>query len=81
MSGEVLYRSPLDTRYASVEMRAIFSEQDKFSTWRRLWLWLATAEREVGVSADITEDILRQMADRVEVTDEDLAKAKEEEKQ
>ena len=38
------YRSPLETRYASVDMRSIWSPQRKFSTWRRLWLALAEAQ-------------------------------------
>lgn len=38
------YRSPLATRYASKEMRYNFSDQNKFSTWRRLWIYLAKAE-------------------------------------
>lgn len=38
------YRSPLATRYASKEMRFNFSDQNKFSTWRKLWVYLAKAE-------------------------------------
>lgn len=38
------YRSPLATRYASKEMRYNFSDQQKFSTWRKLWIYLAKAE-------------------------------------
>ena len=33
------------TRYSSKEMQFNFSEQKKFSTWRRLWLFLAEAEQ------------------------------------
>lgn len=39
------YRSPLVSRYASPEMSYNFSEMKKFSTWRRLWLWLATSQK------------------------------------
>lgn len=39
------YRSPLTSRYASQEMQYNFSEMKKFSTWRRLWLYLARAEK------------------------------------
>ncbi len=49
MSFSDSYRSPLETRYASSEMRAIWSAQRKFSTWRRLWLALAEAEAELGL--------------------------------
>jgi len=38
------YRCPLSTRYASKEMRYNFSDQNKFSTWRKLWIYLAKAE-------------------------------------
>uniref|UniRef100_A0A3Q2WAK1 Adenylosuccinate lyase n=2 Tax=Haplochromini TaxID=319058 RepID=A0A3Q2WAK1_HAPBU len=40
------YRSPLVSRYASKEMSYNFSEK-KFITWRKLWIFLAKAEKEV----------------------------------
>ena len=43
------YRSPLESRNASREMRSIFSEQRKFSTWRRIWHALAETQRELGL--------------------------------
>lgn len=39
------YSSPLTSRYASTEMKYNFSPRKKFSTWRRLWLFLAKAEK------------------------------------
>lgn len=39
------YRSPLGTRYASKEMQYNFSDHKKFSTWRKLWIYLAKAEK------------------------------------
>uniref|UniRef100_A0A8C5WW89 Adenylosuccinate lyase n=1 Tax=Laticauda laticaudata TaxID=8630 RepID=A0A8C5WW89_LATLA len=42
------YRSPLVSRYASPDMAYNFSERKKFSTWRRLWLYLAQAEKVRG---------------------------------
>ena len=39
------YRTPLVSRYASPEMAYNFSEMKKFSTWRKLWTWLAKAEK------------------------------------
>ena len=39
------YRSPLVSRYASAEMSYNFSELKKFSTWRRLWYWLANCQK------------------------------------
>ncbi len=43
------YRSPLESRNASKEMRALWSEQRKFSTWRRIWLALAESQHELGM--------------------------------
>src|SRR5688572_3912602 len=43
------YSNPLTDRYASPEMSRIFSADFKFGTWRRLWLALAEAERELGL--------------------------------
>ena len=49
------YESPLATRNASREMLRIFSPQHKFGLWRRLWVELARAEAQLGVSR-ITEE-------------------------
>ncbi|XP_019345183.1 adenylosuccinate lyase isoform X3 [Alligator mississippiensis] len=46
------YRSPLVSRYASPEMGFNFSERKKFGTWRRLWLYLAQAEKDLIVLRD-----------------------------
>jgi len=43
------YISPFSTRYASPEMQWIFSEDNKFRTWRRLWISLAKAEKKQGL--------------------------------
>lgn len=47
-----LYDNPLIGRYASKAMAERWGPQRKFSTWRRLWLWLAEAESELGLLAD-----------------------------
>lgn len=44
------YVSPFSTRYASDEMQYIFSEDNKFRYWRRLWLALASAEQRLGLA-------------------------------
>jgi len=43
------YSSPLNKRYSSKEMTYIFSEEKKFTTWRKLWVALAESEMELGL--------------------------------
>ena len=43
------YENPLCKRYASKEMQQIFSDDKKFSTWRKLWIALAESEKELGL--------------------------------
>ncbi len=44
------YQSPLTSRYGSKEMRALFSDHHKFTTWRKVWLELARAQKELGLN-------------------------------
>ena len=50
MSEHNRYISPFSTRYSSDEMQYIFSEDNKFRTWRRLWIALAKAEQKQGLA-------------------------------
>lgn len=43
------YESPFSTRYASAYMQELFSQDSRFQTWRRLWVSLAKAEKELGL--------------------------------
>lgn len=77
------YESPLASRYASKEMLYIFSPDKKFSTWRRLWIALARAEMELGLTnEDGTPTITQEMIDEMEahVTDIDYKMAAAEER-
>ena len=53
------YENPLADRYSSTEMNFNWSPQKKFSTWRRLWLALAQAEKELGLP--ITQEQIDEM--------------------
>ena len=64
-------------RYATKEMSFIWSPAKKFTTWRKLWLALATAEQELGI--DITDEQLQEMRDYL--YDIDFAYAEEKEKE
>src|SRR5665648_384299 len=44
------YESPLNSRYASKEMQFLFSPDNKFRSWRKLWIALAESEKELGLS-------------------------------
>ena len=70
------YVSPLQTRYSSLAMRTLFGDQRKFSTWRRLWLSLAKAQKKLGLN--ISDLQIQQMAEHLD--DVDFAKAAEYEK-
>ena len=53
------YVSPLSERYASREMQYIFSDDNKFRTWRKLWIALAKAEQKQGLA--ITDEQLAEL--------------------
>ena len=67
------YSNPLTERYASPEMSRIFSADFKFGTWRRLWLALAEAERELGLP--IPDEAIAEL--RAHLDDVDLKRAAE----
>src|SRR5262245_44616892 len=62
------YESPLAARNASAEMLRLFSPQHKFGLWRRLWVELARAERELGITR-ISEDAIAQMSANMDKID------------
>lgn len=70
------YENPLITRYASKEMSQIWSAQRKFSTWRKLWIALAEAEQELGLS--ISDAQIAEL--KVHVDDIDFDAARDHEK-
>ena len=71
------YISPFETRYASKEMQYIFSEDNKFRTWRRLWIALAKAEKEQGLN--ITDEQIAELEAHKDDINYDVAVAREKE--
>ena len=64
------YQSPFEGRYASPEMKALFSAQERVRTWRRLWVALAEAEQELGLHiTDVQIEELKAHADDVNFED------------
>ena len=71
------YQSPLNTRYASKEMSHLFSQEFKFQTWRKLWIALAEAEKELGLS--ITQEQIDDMKAHQYDINYEVAEAREKE--
>lgn len=69
------YVSPLSERYASKEMQYIFSPDMKFRTWRRLWIALAEAEKELGLP--ITEEQIEELKAHRDDINYEVAKERE----
>ncbi|KAH8677722.1 adenylosuccinate lyase [Xylariales sp. PMI_506] len=79
MAGFDTYKTPLDSRYSSDEMKQLFSQRSRHGTWRKLWLYLAESEKELGIDL-ITDEAIAQMKEHLTVTDEDFKVAAIEEK-
>ena len=71
------YQNPLCLRYASDEMKRLFSDDMKFSTWRRLWIALAESEKELGL--DITDEQIAEMKANITNIDYEMAARREHE--
>ena len=71
------YTSPLSERYASKEMQYIFSQDKKFTTWRKLWIALAESEKELGLN--ITDEQIAELKEHQNDINYDVAKAREKE--
>ncbi|MBR5219000.1 MAG: adenylosuccinate lyase [Clostridia bacterium] len=70
-----IYESPLNSRYASKEMKYIFSPDKKFKTWRKLWVALAEAEMELGLN--ITKEQVEELKAHVDDINYDVAEEQE----
>jgi adenylosuccinate lyase len=56
-------------------MQRLFSSGHRYTTWRRMWLALAEAERELGL--EIPPEAIEQMRSNVEITEADLERVRE----
>ncbi|MBP1582624.1 MAG: adenylosuccinate lyase [Victivallales bacterium] len=71
----LIFQSPFSQRYASQAMQRLFSDHEKFSTWRKLWVALAEAERELGL--DITQAQIEEMKAHLDDVNYEVAKERE----
>ena len=72
-----IYQSPLCERYASKEMQNIFSNDRKFSIWRKLWIALAESEQELGLP--ISDEQIEEMKAQIDNIDYEKARQYESE--
>ncbi|MCF0136124.1 MAG: adenylosuccinate lyase [Lachnospiraceae bacterium] len=71
------YQTPFGSRYASPEMQFLFSEDKKFTTWRKLWIALAESEKELGLN--ITDEQIEELKKYQNDINYDVAQAREKE--
>ena len=69
------YETPLNSRYASEEMKEVFSPDRKFRTWRKLWITLAEIEQELGL--DITDEQIAELKEHANDINYDVAAEQE----
>ena len=72
-----IYKTPLSGRYASEEMNKLWSNDSKYTTWRKLWIALAETEKELGI--DITEEQIKEMKANVDNIDYEIVSQREKE--
>ncbi len=75
MKNRTIYSNPLTERYSSDEMSYIFSPEFKFRTWRKLWIALAEAEKELGLN--ITDEQISELKNFADDINYDEAEARE----
>jgi adenylosuccinate lyase len=78
MTRRNVYQEPLVSRYTSKAMQELFSEEYKFTTWRRCWIALAEAQHELGLHL-VTAQMIAELKAHLHDIDYELAAAKEKE--
>jgi adenylosuccinate lyase len=71
------YESPFSSRYASEYMLELFSADNRYMTWRKLWAALAEAEMKLGLP--ITEEQVSDLKAHIDDIDYETVKAREKE--
>lgn len=71
------FKHPLEARYASNDMKKLFSQRSRIGGWFKCWIWLIEAEKELGLP--VTDEAIKQLKDHDVPTEEDFAIAAEEE--
>ena len=72
-----IYVTPLSGRYPSEEMNKLWSNDSKYTTWRKLWIALAETEKELGIN--IIDEQIEEMKAHVNDIDYDIVAAREKE--
>lgn len=78
MVNRKIYQEPLVSRYTSPAMQELFSEEFKFTTWRRCWVALAEAQYELGLKL-VTREMVDELRSNIHDIDYELAAAREKE--
>ena len=71
------YESPFSSRYASEYMLELFSADNRYMTWRKLWAALAEAEMKLGLP--VTEERVSELKAHIDDIDYETVKAREKE--
>lgn len=66
------YSSPFSQRYSSEKMQYLFSDDNRYKTWRQLWISLAKAQKELGIG--ITQEQINELIENKDNIDYDQVK-------
>ncbi len=75
--SRTIYQEPLVSRYTSQAMQELFSEERKFTTWRKCWVALAEAQYELGLTDIVSKEMLIELRNNVNNIDYQVAAEKE----
>ena len=75
--ARTIYQEPLVSRYTSLAMQQLFSEEKKFTTWRKCWVALAEAQYELGLTDIISSEMIEELRNNITNIDYRIAEDKE----